>query len=82
MEETKQFLDTFERVYFAHEYREVNLVANWMANKVLKSDMSYRWIDGDGLLVIAKSMIEIEIIQGRTRSINSNDDMKCCQFHI
>lgn len=44
------------------EYREANLVFDWMANKVIKKDTSFKWINGDGLLAVAKSMIEIERI--------------------
>ena len=62
VEETKQILLTFERVYVSHEYREENLAANWMANEVVKRDMSYRWTNGDSVPTTFKSMIEIERI--------------------
>ena len=73
MEETKQILLTFEKVYVSHEYREANSIVDLMANEAVKRDTSTRWTNGDKLLVEVKSMIEKERIQGRTGNIKSND---------
>ena len=55
-----------------HVYCEANVVANWMANEAIRRDMSHRWPSGEGILVAAKSLIEIERIQGKMGNIKCN----------
>lgn len=72
MEETKSILLSFKRVYVSHVYREGNAVADWMANEVVRRDTSHGWKSGEGILTVAKSLIEIERIQGRMGNIKCN----------
>lgn len=59
-------LSTFERVHVVHEYREANSFADWLANEVVKRNMTNRWITSENISMIAKGLMDLERIQGRT----------------
>lgn len=61
-EETKQILNSFEKVYISNEYRESNSISDWMANDAVKSDKPKKWINGASLPMEVKCLIDMESI--------------------
>lgn len=64
VEETRAILDKFESVYVTHVFREANPMVNWFANKGVRLDKLLTWFSRRNILVEAKSLIDLEIIQG------------------
>ena len=69
IEEIHAILDKFESVHVTHVFREVNPVADWFTNEVVRLDKLLTWHLGRNLGVEAKSLIELENIQGCTVKI-------------
>ena len=70
IDETCETLAKFNRVQVTHIFRETNLVADWFANKGVKSNQKMTWKPGKSFLVDVKSLIKLDKNQGSMEKIN------------
>ena len=70
IKETCETLAKFNRVHVTHIFREANPVADWFTNKGLGSNQMMTWQSRKIFLMDAKSLIELDKIQGCTENIN------------
>lgn len=69
IEETRDTLAKFENIHVTHVFKEANPIADWFSNKGVGSEKLIIWQSGKDILTEAKTLIDLEKIQGCTVEI-------------